>query len=335
MRMLRFGRALPRRWLRASWVGVLLVAGWCTAAQAGRPLVLATSLSALNLPVYVAEQRGFFAAEGVAVNVADCETGRRCLERTLAGGADLATSAALPIVRAALQGQRFGVIATIASSRNDAKIITRRSRGVDSVQALAGRRVGTFIGTSAHFLLELNLLGAGVDPGRVTLVALEPEDAAGALQSGRVDAIALFEPFAWRTARSLGDEAQVLSDRRQHVESWSLVASAALDRSHDAELAALLRALLRAVRFIEAEPEQAHAILRRRLGLDEAAVAWVLPDVHYAVELRQSLLHRLEEQARWALRSGHAQGSMPNFLGHLRPGPLASASPHAATVVVP
>lgn len=336
MGILRLGCALLLRpgW-RAALVGAAVLAALWTPAQAGRPLVFAVSRSALSLPVYVAEERGFFADEGVVINVAECDIGRRCLERMLAGGADLATAAVLPIVRAAVQGQRFAVFATIATTPNDAKLISRRGSGVHGAAALAGRRVGTFVGTSAHFMLELRLLAAGIDPARVQIVALEPEDAMQALPSRQVDAVSVFEPYAWRMAQSLGAEAQVLSDRRLHVESWNVVASAALDRSHDAGLAAVCRALLRAVRFIESDPAAAQAILRRRLALGDDAMAWLRPDVDYAVELRQSLIHGLEEQARWALRSGHVQGTMPNFLGHLRPGPLASVRPSAATVVVP
>ena len=334
MRIVGVGRLLRQAWC-AALVGVVVLAAPCTPAQAGRPLVFAVSRSPLSLPVYVAQERGFFAAEGVVINVAECDIGRRCLERMLAGGADLATAAVLPIVRAAMQGERFGVVATIAAARNDAKIITRRGGGVDSAAALAGRRVGTFVGTSAHFMLELSLLSAGVDPARVQVVAIEPEDAGDTLRSGQVDAVAVFEPYAWRVAQSLGSAALVLSDRRLHVESWNVVASASVDRSQDAALAALCRALLRAVRFIESEPDRAQAILRRRLALQEDAMAWLLPDVDYAVELRQSLIHGLEEQARWALRSGHAQGTMPNFLAHVRPGPLAAVRPHAVTVVLP
>ena len=335
MRILGLGCALLWPGWRAALVGAAVLAALCAPAQAGRPLVFAVSRSPLSLPVYVAEERGFFADEGVVINVAECDIGRRCLERMLAGGADLATAAVLPIVRAAMQGQRFAVVATIAAARNDAKIITRRGGGVDSAEALAGRRVGTFVGTSAHFMLELSLLSAGVDPARVQVVAIEPEDAGDTLRSGQVDAVAVFEPYAWRVAQSLGSAALVLSDRRLHVESWNVVASASVDRSQDAALAALCRALLRAVRFIESEPDRAQAILRRRLALQEDAMAWLLPDVDYAVELRQSLIHGLEEQARWALRSGHAQGTMPNFLAHVRPAPLAAVRPHAVTVVLP
>ena len=117
-------------------------------AAAGEPLAFAVARLPLSLPVYVAQDRGFFAEEGATVNVADCDIGRRCLERMLAGGADLATAANLPVVVASLQGQRFTIVASMASSRNDTKIVTRRGSGIDSAAALAGRRVGTFVGTS-------------------------------------------------------------------------------------------------------------------------------------------------------------------------------------------
>jgi ABC-type nitrate/sulfonate/bicarbonate transport system substrate-binding protein len=307
--------------------------GFAGSARAGQPLVFAVARLPMSLPVYVAEERGFFLAEGAAVDVADCDIGRRCLERLLAGAADLATAANLPIVMASVQGQRFTIVASMASSRNDAKIVTRRGSGIDSVAALAGRRVGTFTGTSAHFLLELSLLAAGVEPRKVTVVPLEPAEVVEALQSGRVDAAVVFEPYAWRAVQALGTQAQVINDRRLHVESWNMVAAAGLGPERDADLQAVCRALLRAERFIAAEPALARAILQRRLGLDAAAGDWLLPDIDYALELRQGLIRSLEQQARWALRAGHVRGALPNYLGYVRPAPLGAVRAAAVTVV--
>ena len=125
MRVFRSGHV---RWplLRGALAAVAMLVGLCAGARAGRPLVFAVAHLPLSLPVYVAEAQGFFEAEGAVVNVADCEIGRRCLDRMLDGGADLATVAVLPLVRAALQGRGFGIVATMAAARNDAKIITRR-----------------------------------------------------------------------------------------------------------------------------------------------------------------------------------------------------------------
>ncbi len=311
-------------------LGLLVVAG---GAAAGQPLVFAVARLPMSLPVYVAEERGFFAAEGVAVSVADCDIGRRCLDRLLAGAADLATAANLPVVMASVQGQRFTLLASMASSRNDAKIVTRRGRGIDGPAALPGRRVGTFPGTSAHFLLELSLLAAGVDPRTVTLVPLAPAEVIAALQEDRIDAAAVFEPYAWRAVQALGPQMQVINDRRLHVENWNIVAAPGLGPERDADLRAVCRALLHAVQFIAAEPAAARATLQRRLGLDDAAADWLLPDIEYALELRQSLIRSLEQQARWALRAGHVSGSLPNYLRYLRPAPLGQVRPAAVTVV--
>ena len=324
--------ALARLLAGALW-GLALGALPAGPVRAAQPLVFAVARLPMSLPVYVAQDRGFFAEEGAAVNVADCDIGRRCLERMLAGGADLATAANLPVVVASLQGQRFTIVASMASSRNDTKIVTRRGSGIDSAAALAGRRVGTFVGTSAQFLLELSLLAAGVDPAKVEVVPIEPAETVAALQAGRIDAAAVFEPYAWRAVQALGREAQVINDRRLHVESWNIVAAAGLGAGRDADLQALCRALLRAERFIATHPAQARAILQRRLGLDDAAAAWLLPDMDYTLELRQSLIRALEQQARWALRAGQVRGSLPNYLGYIRPAPLEAVRPAAVTVV--
>ena len=79
MRILGLGCALMlRQGWRAALVGAAVLAALCAPAQAGRPLVFAVSRSPLSLPVYVAEERGFFADEGVVINVAECDIGRRC-----------------------------------------------------------------------------------------------------------------------------------------------------------------------------------------------------------------------------------------------------------------
>lgn len=302
-------------------------------AQAKSPLVFAVGRVPMSLPIYVAQAQGYFADEKLALVVTDCDFGRRCLDRLLAGEAHLATAATLPPVLASLSGERFSLVATIARSRRDTKLLARRGSGIDSIAALAGRRVGTFVGSSAQYFLDVALLAAGVDPAGVTVVPIQSSAAESALLAGSVEALAVFEPYAYRAARALGPDATLIADRRLHVETWNIAASAGLEPARDVELQALCRALDRALRFIERQPEAAWRILQRRLALDEAAVAWVRPDIDFTLELRQSLVTGLEGQARWALRGGLATGSVPNYLDYLRPEPLARLRADAVSVV--
>jgi len=95
----------------------------------------------------------------------------------------------------------------------------------------------------------------------------------------------------------------------------------------------VLRALDRAVRLIQSNPDRAKAILKSRLGLDNAAIVWVWPDLVFGLALELSLVKTLEAEARWALRSGYATGKEPNYLRYLHEGPLGRAKPGSVDIV--
>lgn len=306
---------------------------WAAPTRAAEDLVFAVARVPLSLPVYVAEAKGYFADEKLALKIVDCEIGLQCFGRMLDGRAHLATAAELPIVLASLRGAPFSIIATIANARGFEKIVLRRNRGIGDVADLRGKRVGTFIGTSAHYYLELVLLSAGVDPSQVSIVPIQTAGMSAALQANGIDAVAVPELWAFEAAKTLGPGAQVLVNRRLHVDTWNVAVSGALAGRREAELESLCRALDRAARFIAREPAQARAILRERVGLDEVVIDWVWSDIQFAVELRQSLVTGLEGQTRWALRSGLAVGSVPNYLEYIRPGPLSRVRPGAVNIV--
>jgi NitT/TauT family transport system substrate-binding protein len=320
----------------SAWVGNAALAAvlfGATPVGATAELVFAVAKVPLSLPVYVAEAEGYFKAEKLALRIVDCEIGRQCLERLLDGQAQLATTAGSPIVFASLRGARFSILATIANTQAYNKIITRRSLGIAAVADLRSKRVGTFQGTAAHHYLELSLLAAGVDPSSVTIVPIQPADAAQSLASGDTDAVAVFEPFAFKVAEALAPQALVLPSRRLVTDTWNIVVAKSLDGQREADLQALCSALDRAIQFAADNPERARTIFQARLGLDRAAFDRAWRDVSFAIELRQSLITGLEGQARWAIRQGHVTGTVPNFLDYVRPDPLAKVRVGAVSVV--
>jgi NitT/TauT family transport system substrate-binding protein len=325
--------AAGRHLIRALAALALAVGAAAAPALAADDMVFAVAKLPLSLPIYVAQAQGYFSDEKLALRIHDCDIGRTCLDRLTEGQVQLATSADTPIVFASLKGHRFGVLATIATTRNNIKIIARRGRGIATAADLPGKRVGTLVGTTAQYFLDLSLLSAGVEPGRVAIVPVTSAQVVQALADDRLDAISVFEPFAFQAARALGDQALVLANKRLRIETWNVVVSDSIAGTRDAELQALCRALDRAVGFIERHPAAARAILRDRLGLDEAAVDWIWSDTDYVVGLRQSLITGLEAQTRWALRNGHATGTPPNYLSYIRSGPLARVRPGAVSIV--
>ncbi len=295
------------------------------------PLRLAVSRTPLSLPLFVAEEKGFFAAESLDVQVLECLGGQRCLSNLFEGKADVATVGDLPLALAAFQRADFSIIGTFVHAGRDLKIVMRGGAGSNT--SLTGKRIGVPIGSSAQYFLDLHLVVSGVDPRTVRIVDLRPEQLVDALVAGKVDAIACWEPYGFQALKALGAQGQAVTASNGYLQTFSLAVPRRMVGTQDAELERLLRAMRRAELFIQAEPEAAKAILRRRLSLDQEFLEFSWPSFSYRLGLDQSLIATMESQARWALREGQIQGKVaPNYLSFVHAEPLRKVKPTAAGI---
>jgi ABC-type nitrate/sulfonate/bicarbonate transport system substrate-binding protein len=166
------------------------------------------------------------------------------------------------------------------------------------------------------------------------VVPLAPEQAPGALERREVDAVAVWEPYAFMAVRALGADATVLAAPRVYTQTFNLVARRPVLAEREGDLVKLLRALERAERFIRERPGDAQALLKAKLQLGQDYIDWDWSNHEFRLGLAHSLLGTLDGEARWAQREGHvpADRPRPNFLQVLEPGPLSKAVPGAVTV---
>ena len=315
-------------------LGMALLFSLPLTALAADGLRLALSKSPHSLPVYVALELGFFSAEGIDVQVAECVGGVSCLRELLDGRADAATASEMAVAFSGFDRTDYAIVSTIATSTSNLKLIANANAGaLANPHDWAGKRIGMSIGSASHYFLELHLLAINVDPRKITIVDLLPEKSVGALQSGRVDAVAVWEPFGYLAAKAPGATGRVLPRASAYVQTFNLVAARRLFGVRDDVLVRLLRAVERGEQFIQDRPEEAKAILRKRLQLDEGFVTWFWPSTSYRLGLDQALLRTMESEARWAVREGQVHGkASPNFMGFLHTAPLMIAKPSAVSL---
>ena len=294
-------------------------------------LGVAVPRTSLSLPIYVAQEQGFFAAEGVDVRLIDCSGGHRCLRMLLDGQADVATAGELPILLNSFERADYAVIGTIVTAANDVRLVANARSGITTPAHLAGKRIGTVIGASSQYFLDVYLLTVGVDPRTLSIVGLQPEEILPALQSGSVDAVAIWDPIAYDAVRTLGGV--LLPHTSAYLATFNLVVQRRLAGAHDATLVRLLRAVERAERFIQERPADAKAILRTRLKFDQGFIDWNWPALSYRLGLDQALITMMEGEARWAIREGHVKSrTPPNVLGLLHTAPLKRVNPAAVGI---
>ena len=328
MRHLLRSRSCPRPLVE------LTLAALCCLAVAlpawADTLTLAIARTPLSLPLYVAQAEGYFASAGLAPKIIDCVGGHQCLALVLDGSADIATASDSPVMFRSFERDDYVVIGTLASTSDDVKLVARKSAGIALPGNLRDKKVGVVRGSSSQFFLDSYLLWHGIDPKSVDSIWLQPDEMSAALRSGKVAAVAVWEPFAFDTLTALKDDAIVLPHSGVYALCFNLVARRRLAGARDAELVKLLRAVARAEAFIQHNPRQAQAILRQRLGVDQRFIDWVWPGLRFQLALDQSLVKTLETEARWAVREGHVEGkTVPNYLHYLYTPPLREVDANA------
>jgi NitT/TauT family transport system substrate-binding protein len=295
---------------------------------------IALVLEPLAALVVLAEAEGLFQQEGLDVTIREYASGRLALQGMLKGQAEFATVADSPIVMDRFERDDFKLLATIASSDKDPKIVARRDRGVVRPADLAGKRIGTQKGSAVHFFLYHFLLKYGLEGARTTVVFLEPAELPSALARGEIDAFSMREPLVGEAQRLLGDNAVLFGERGLYLKTFNLVGREDLVKTRSSVVHKILRSLIQAEEYGRRYPDEARRKVANRLQLSEAARAREWSDLRLQVSLDQSLLLSLEDQARWAMSEGLVnEKAMPNFLSMVALAPLHAIRPEAVRLV--
>jgi len=315
-----------------AWGGALAL--FARRAQAAPvPLVVAVSSGPVSLPVYVAEARGFFRDEGLALRLRDCASGRECYQWLAEGGVDLATASELLVVTGDAAHRDLAIVATISASAYQIKLVARRSANISEAPQIRGKRVGTVLGSSAQYFLDNWLVFNDIDPASVTVTGLAPDRLVPALQARSVDAIAIWEPVASAAALALAGDAVTFASPRVYTQHFNLVGARPMLERREDDVARLLRALLRAQRAIQAEPEVARAVLAERLHVPVAVAGSMMANLDFRVRLDQSLVTTMQGEARWVVRNAGGERPAVDVLRAIAPAPLHRVEPGAVGLV--
>ena len=331
-------RAARRALVGVAWALAWMLVWGCMLTMFARraqaaPLTLAVSSGPVSLPIYVAEARGFFQDEGLELRLRDCVSGRECYQWLAEGKVDIATAAELLVATGSAAHRELAIIATISASAYQIRLVARRSAQIAEAPQLRGKRIGTVLGSSAQYFLDNWLVYNDIDPSSVTVVGLAPDKLVPALQARDVDAIAIWEPLASSAALALGGDVLTFTNPRVYTQHFNLVgARPVLERRAD-DVARLLRALLRAQRAIQAEPELARALLAERLHLPPVLSATAMDNEDYRVRLDQSLVTTMQSEARWAARTAGVSRTSVDMLRAIDPAPLRRVDAAAVGLV--
>jgi NitT/TauT family transport system substrate-binding protein len=210
-------------------------------------------------PIFTAVEKGFFKEEGIDVSLVKCEWAN--YKDVLAlGGYDITHHLVMYFLKPIEQG--LDVKFTGGIHRGCLRVQASTKGNINTIKDLRGKRIGVPGMGTPPFIFANRVLGAnGVDPGKeITWIVFPAGELGLALDKGEVDAVADSEPIgsmllAQGKVRNVADQAVDVPYKDEYC--CAVLVNGKFLAKEPKATAAATRALLKAAKWVEANPAAA------------------------------------------------------------------------------
>ncbi|WP_417218281.1 ABC transporter substrate-binding protein [Arthrobacter sp.] len=253
-------------------------------------------------PIWLGDQEGFFADEGLDLDIQTASGGAAIIPGVQSGSYDFAFSNLVSLMVANDKGLDMKVVAngnsTTGTDHDFSAVVVSKDSKIKSPKDLAGQKVSvnnlSNIGdTTIKSVVEKD----GGDPDSINFVEVGFPDAPAALDNGVVDAAWILDPFL---TQAVDDGARVISNNFTDFDpqldiSAYFTSQSAIDKNP--ELAAKFqRAMDKSLEFSEQNPDKVRDIVGTYTKIDaETRKELILPK--FRVEMNRDAAQKLGDSA--------------------------------------
>lgn len=237
------------------------------------------SIDAASL--YLAEEQGFLEEEGLKLEVSDAGSGPASVAAVMGGSADIGLAANVALVQARTNDVPLVAVAPAAGTGDDPEVskdqvVVAEDSDIKSYADLAGHTVAVVaVKNSPELFVRYLVDEDGGDSGSIEFVEIAFPEMSSALESGRVDAIAINEPFlsgaVAKGGRPLGSYIDEVLGTDTAYTYW--FTNEKLANTSSEQLEALARALAKAGQYADENPDAVRAVVTDQLGIDAETAA--------------------------------------------------------------
>ncbi len=294
------------------------------APRSVRKVTVGIQVSPAMTLLMVAKDEGFFAHQGLDVELKEFTAGKFALQAFLGGSIDFAVSGDVPVCLAGLQGNQIRVVTQVVEKTiNEVRIVALKDQKAgdtsDARKFFKGRKrkLATSFGGGPEFFTYSFLRHNQVADKEIEILSQRPEDMPASLATHSVDAISIFDPFAFIAEKKLGDQAVTYTAPDLYSELYVLDAKPEQIEKSPEVIEALLTALVQAEGFIAQNPDKAKQIMQRYTKLDTDVVEGIWQNFSFKTALDQKLIDYWNAEAIWARETAKVTPGtkIPDFKG--------------------
>jgi NitT/TauT family transport system substrate-binding protein len=214
--------------------------------------------------VQIAEVQGFFKEAGLNVNQILFQTVTEVNTALLSKKADLAWLVAVDLVTLTAQvpDLKFILVADY-SGAVDAIL----GHGIEKPADLKGKKLAREDIPYEVVFVEKYLQFAGLTDQDVEIISMPVPDASAAFVAGKVDAVATYEPFITKSLQERPGSKRLFTAEKSNIIPNGLAGPGEVLQTRREEILAYMRALDKAMKFSQENPQEANEIVAKWVGI--------------------------------------------------------------------
>jgi NitT/TauT family transport system substrate-binding protein len=228
-------------------------------------------LQGIHAWYFWAQQKGYFAAENLDVDIDQGEGSAATINRIMSGAYDAGFGDTNAVIQtAALKPGEAPVVVYMIYSKAPFALLAKAAGPVHSIKDVAGKKLGSPAGGAALKLWPAVARAGGLDPASVEVLNMAPNLQEQMLLQGQVDVAAVFTATSYMNLVALKLDPDkdfrwiFYSDAGLDLYSNAVMVSAKLAKDKPEAVRGLVRAINRAIRETIADPDAAIALLAAR-----------------------------------------------------------------------
>lgn len=257
-----------------------------TTTSSGTPesIIIGTTPSESTALIDIADDQGYFSANGLSVQLRDYENGLEAVKDMKRGKVNISASAEYPIVLAAFNNENISIIASIDKIQS-AYLVCRKDRGIENLSDIKGKKIGVPRGTINEFYLGRILDLHDISLKDISLVDVKQSQSEDTLANGSVDSIIIRYDRIDSIEQRLGSDIVMWPAQSGYASPEVMACKDNWLSDHPETISRLIKSLNSAQEYLVNHPDEAKAILQKRLNYSDAFMAIIWPNNQYSLSL--------------------------------------------------
>lgn len=284
--------------------------------------------------VWVARDKGFFEAKGVDVDLTFIDDPAQRYAAVKTKRLEGVAASVDALARVPAQGVPLVTVYGLDTSAGGDGIVARRE--VKDVEDLKGKTVGVSLGSSAEWFLYYVLKDHGIELDQVSTRNMTSGDAGAAFAGGKLPTAVTWEPWLTKARRTRFGRVLVSSKEYPNIIADSLAFRSDFVLEHRPTVAKIVQAVAEAHRWIADHPEEASALIGKRMGLSASEAADTLKVVKlltaqdnaafFGTEAKPGDLYRISRAAGEFWKASGQADEVADPKTYINPSFVAAAS---------